>query len=96
MENGSSDKRLFRKNDIPLILWFNRFRITWKVVSALNFLLYTKPRSIVHHRDQKPANILLDKNLVSKIGDVGLSTMHHLHRHESSEYQPTGLVSPKS
>ncbi|KAJ0558780.1 putative protein kinase RLK-Pelle-RLCK-IXb family [Helianthus annuus] len=39
-----------------------------------NFLHNAKPKSIVH-RDLKPANILLDKNLVSKIGDVGLSTM---------------------
>ncbi|KAJ0909677.1 hypothetical protein HanRHA438_Chr07g0324241 [Helianthus annuus] len=43
MENGSSDKRLFRKNDTPLILLFNRFRITWEVASALNFLLNTNP-----------------------------------------------------
>ncbi|KAI7740465.1 hypothetical protein M8C21_003689, partial [Ambrosia artemisiifolia] len=33
-----------------------------------------EPKSIIH-RDLKPANILLDQNLVSKIGDVGLSTM---------------------
>ncbi|KAF5800345.1 putative protein kinase RLK-Pelle-RLCK-IXb family [Helianthus annuus] len=74
MENGSLDERLFRKNDTPPIPWFDRFRIVWEVASALNFLHNAKPKSIVH-RDLKPANILLDKNLVSKIGDVGLSTM---------------------
>ncbi|KAJ0564657.1 putative protein kinase RLK-Pelle-RLCK-IXb family [Helianthus annuus] len=74
MENGSLDERLFCKNDTPPIPWFDRFRIVWEVASALNFLHNAKPKSIVH-RDLKPANILLDKNLVSKIGDVGLSTM---------------------
>ncbi|KAI7738726.1 hypothetical protein M8C21_008617, partial [Ambrosia artemisiifolia] len=74
MENGSLDERLFRKNDTSPIPWFDRFRIAWEVASALNFLHNAKPKSIVH-RDLKPANILLNKNLVSKIGDVGLSTM---------------------
>lgn len=74
MENGSLDERLFRKNDTPPIPWFDRFRIVWEVASALIFLHNAKPKSIVH-RDLKPANILLDQNLVSKIGDVGLSTM---------------------
>lgn len=74
MENGSLDERLFRKNDTPPIPWFDRFRIIWEVASALNFLHNTKPKAIIH-RDLKPANILLDRNLVSKIGDVGLSTM---------------------
>ncbi|PWA88505.1 U-box domain-containing protein kinase family protein [Artemisia annua] len=74
MENGSLDERLFRINNTPPIPWFDRFRIAWEVASALIFLHNTKPKSIVH-RDLKPANILLDRNLVSKIGDVGVSTM---------------------
>ncbi|KAJ9539767.1 hypothetical protein OSB04_026273 [Centaurea solstitialis] len=74
MENGSLDERLSRKDDTPPLLWFDRFRIAWEVASALVFLHNAKPKSIIH-RDLKPANILLDKNLVSKIGDVGLSTM---------------------
>ncbi|XP_071705806.1 U-box domain-containing protein 35-like [Rutidosis leptorrhynchoides] len=74
MENGSLDERLSCKNNSPPIAWFDRFRIAWEVASALMFLHNAKPKSIVH-RDLKPANILLDKNLVSKIGDVGVSTM---------------------
>ncbi|KAJ0856051.1 putative protein kinase RLK-Pelle-RLCK-IXb family [Helianthus annuus] len=112
MVNGSLEERLFRKNNTPPIPWFDRFRITWEVASALIFLHNAKPKSIVH-RDLKPANILLDQNMVSKIGDVGLSTM--LQSDVSStttvykdtspagtlcyidpEYQRTGLVSPKS
>ncbi|KAL3647521.1 hypothetical protein CASFOL_008489 [Castilleja foliolosa] len=74
MENGSLDDRLSRKNNTPPLLWFDRFRIAWEVASALVFLHEAKPKAIIH-RDLKPANILLDRNHVSKIGDVGLSTM---------------------
>lgn len=74
MENGSLDDRLQRKKGEPSIRWFHRFRIAWEVASALVFLHNSKPKPIVH-RDLKPANILLDHNLVSKIGDVGLSTL---------------------
>ncbi|XP_071734326.1 U-box domain-containing protein 52-like [Rutidosis leptorrhynchoides] len=74
MENGSLADRLSCKNSTPPIAWYDRFRIAWEVASALLFLHNAKPKSIIH-RDLKPANILLDRNLVSKIGDVGMSTM---------------------
>ncbi|CAA0836685.1 U-box domain-containing protein 35 [Striga hermonthica] len=74
MENGSLEDRIFRKNATPPLPWPDRFRIAHEVASALVFLHEAKPKSIIH-RDLKPANILLDRNLVSKIGDVGLSTM---------------------
>ncbi|KAJ8540178.1 hypothetical protein K7X08_026567 [Anisodus acutangulus] len=74
MENGSLEDRLTRKSNTPPLPWFHRVRIAWEVASALVFLHNTKPKPIIH-RDLKPANILLNHNLVSKIGDVGLSTM---------------------
>uniref|UniRef100_A0A1J3I7R4 RING-type E3 ubiquitin transferase n=1 Tax=Noccaea caerulescens TaxID=107243 RepID=A0A1J3I7R4_NOCCA len=74
MDNGSLDDRLMRVNDTPPIPWFDRFRIALEVASALVFLHKSKPRPIIH-RDLKPGNILLDHNYVSKLGDVGLSTM---------------------
>ncbi|CAH2070392.1 unnamed protein product [Thlaspi arvense] len=74
MENGSLDDRLFQVNNSQPIPWFVRFRIAWEVASALVFLHKSKPTPIIH-RDLKPANILLDHNFVSKVGDVGLSTM---------------------
>lgn len=111
MENGSLDDRLNQKNNTPPIPWFERFRIAWEVASALVFLHSSKPKPIIH-RDLKPANILLDHNLVSKIGDVGLSTMLNLDPSVSTiynetgpvgtmcyidpEYQRTGVISPKS
>ncbi|KAG7612599.1 UspA [Arabidopsis suecica] len=74
MENGSLEDRLFQVNDSQPIPWFVRLRIAWEVASALVFLHKSKPTPIIH-RDLKPANILLNHNFVSKVGDVGLSTM---------------------
>ncbi|XP_018438449.1 U-box domain-containing protein 52-like [Raphanus sativus] len=74
MDNGSLYDRLMQVNDIPAIPWFERFRIALEIASALVFLHKSKPRPIIH-RDLKPGNILLDHNFVSKLGDVGLSTM---------------------
>ncbi|XP_074379530.1 U-box domain-containing protein 35-like isoform X1 [Apium graveolens] len=92
MENGSLDDRLFRRNNTPSIPWFERYRIAWEVASALVFLHNAKPKQVIH-RDLKPANILLDHNLVSKIGDVGLSTMRQLDSNSiSTTYRDTGPV----
>ncbi|XP_008809455.2 U-box domain-containing protein 52-like isoform X1 [Phoenix dactylifera] len=74
MENGSLDDRLQCKDNTAPLPWFHRYRIAWEVASALAFLHNSKPEPIIH-RDLKPANILLDRNFVSKIGDVGLSTL---------------------
>lgn len=74
MENGSLDDMLQRRKNTSPLAWFDRFRIAWEVAAALMFLHSSKPEPIIH-RDLKPANILLDSNLVSKIGDVGLSTL---------------------
>ncbi|KAL7146587.1 hypothetical protein ABFS83_06G051300 [Erythranthe nasuta] len=109
MENGSLEDRLIRetnKKNAPPLLWFDRFRIAWEVASALSFLHNAKPKGIVH-RDLKPANILLDINNVSKIGDVGLSTVVNKDSISVSglvgtlsyidpEYQRTGVVAPES
>ncbi|KAK7859317.1 U-box domain-containing protein 35 [Quercus suber] len=91
MENGSLEDRLLKKNGSPPIPWFERCRIAWEVASALVFLHNSKPRAIIH-RDLKPANILLDHNLVSKIGDVGLSTM--LNSDVSSMYTVGSYTGP--
>lgn len=110
MENGNLEDRLLQKNSNNPIPWFERFRIAWEVASALSFLHSSKPDPIIH-RDLKPANILLGRNLVSKIGDIGLSTI--LSSNDLSimykdtapvgtlsyidpEYQRSGLISTKS
>jgi serine/threonine protein kinase len=74
MENGSLEDQLTNKNGCQPLHWFLRFQIIFEVARGLAFLHGTKPEPIVH-RDLKPGNILLDKNYVSKIGDVGLSKL---------------------
>jgi len=53
--------------------WYTRFRVAAEIASAL-LILHTRPVPIVH-RDLKPGNILLDKNYVAKLGDVGLARL---------------------
>lgn len=72
MENGSLEDHMLSGNGTPPLPWFVRFRIAYEVASGLAFLHNSGPEPIVH-RDLKPGNILLDRNYVSKIGDVGLA-----------------------
>ncbi|RZC71956.1 hypothetical protein C5167_035116 [Papaver somniferum] len=74
MANGSLDDCLFRKGNRPPLSWQLRFRISADIATGLLFLHQTKPEPIVH-RDLKPGNILLDRNYVSKIADVGLARL---------------------
>lgn len=74
MANGSLDDRLFRRGNSPPLSWQLRFKIVAEIGTGLLFLHQTKPEPIVH-RDLKPGNILLDRNFVSKISDVGLARL---------------------
>lgn len=74
MDNGSLDDILFHRDGTTPLTWFIRFKIIFEVACGLAFLHGTKPEPIVH-RDLKPGNILLDRNYVSKIGDVGLAKL---------------------
>lgn len=74
MDNGSLEDRLFCRGGTPVIPWQLRFRIAAEIGTALLFLHQTKPEPLVH-RDLKPGNILLDRNFVSKISDVGLARL---------------------
>ncbi|CAI9100637.1 OLC1v1037772C1 [Oldenlandia corymbosa var. corymbosa] len=72
MENGSLEDYLFPENSRSPLPWVVRFRIVYEVACGLAFLHNSGPEPIVH-RDLKPGNILLNKNYVAKIGDVGLA-----------------------
>jgi serine/threonine protein kinase len=74
MENGSLEDHLSNNEGHQPLQWFLRFQIIFEVACGLAFLHGTKPEPIVH-RDLKPGNILLDKNYVSKIGDVGFAKL---------------------
>ncbi|KAH7851779.1 hypothetical protein Vadar_016413 [Vaccinium darrowii] len=72
MENGSLQDFVSDQSSRHPLPWFVRFRIAFEVACGLAFLHNSKPDPIIH-RDLKPGNIFLDRNYVSKIGDVGLA-----------------------
>lgn len=74
MSNGSLDDRLFCRGNTPPIPWQLRFKIAAEISAGLLFLHQAKPEPLVH-RDLKPGNILLDRNYVAKISDVGLARL---------------------
>ncbi|KAM0944761.1 putative protein kinase RLK-Pelle-RLCK-IXb family [Dioscorea sansibarensis] len=84
MENGSLEDHLFCNKGKLALPWYIRFKIIFEVACGLAFLHGTKPEPIVH-RDLKPGNILLDRNFVGKIGDVGLAKI-------MSEVVPDGFT----
>ncbi|XP_037454496.1 U-box domain-containing protein 52-like [Triticum dicoccoides] len=74
MAMGSLDDCLFKRGGGPVLPWQHRFRIAAEIATGLLFLHQAKPEPLVH-RDLKPGNILLDRNYVSKISDVGLARL---------------------
>ncbi|XP_010417189.1 PREDICTED: U-box domain-containing protein 52-like [Camelina sativa] len=74
MANGSLEDRLFRLGNSPPLSWQMRYRIAAEIGTGLLFLHQAKPEPLVH-RDLKPGNILLDRNFVCKISDVGLARL---------------------
>lgn len=71
LPNGSLEDRLACTNNTPPLTWQVRTKIICEMCSALIFLHSNKPHPVVHG-DLKPANILLDANFVSKLGDFGI------------------------
>lgn len=57
-----------------LISWEARYRIIKGICQGLKHL-HTGSKDPIYHLDLKPANILLDKDLIPKIGDFGLSRL---------------------
>lgn len=72
LSNGSLEDFLMCAEKRQTLTWQIRIRIISEICSALTFLHKNKPHPVVHG-DLKPANILLDVNLVSKLSDFGIS-----------------------
>jgi serine/threonine protein kinase len=72
LPNGSLEDLLFAPKAIqPTINWDTRFKI---VKGICHGLLYLHKLAIpIVHMDLKPGSILLDENMVPKIGNFGLS-----------------------
>lgn len=85
MHNGSLRDILLRdllfsshissKKRKPTLRWHDRIRIAVEICSGLGFLHSAKPRPIVHGR-LSLTNILLDRNLVTKISGFEISRSH--------------------
>ncbi|KAL7203416.1 hypothetical protein ACSBR2_016656 [Camellia fascicularis] len=92
--NGSLEDRLLCKDNTPPLTWQTRIRIAAELCSVLVFLHSCNPHSIVHG-DLKPANILIDANLVSKLSDFGICRV--LTQDESSSTNTTlyRITNPK-
>ncbi|KAI3703195.1 hypothetical protein L1987_73099 [Smallanthus sonchifolius] len=68
LSGGSLEDRLNCKDNTPPLSWQNRIRIAAELCSVLIFL----HSCAIVHGDLKPANLLLDKNLVTKLSDFGI------------------------
>ncbi|KAG7575062.1 Protein kinase domain [Arabidopsis suecica] len=91
LPDGSLEDRLNCKDNSPPLSWQNRVRIATEICAALVFLHSNKAHSLVHG-DLKPANILLDSNLVSKLSDFGTCSLHHRNGIKSMRTDVTGTV----
>ncbi|XP_047075350.1 U-box domain-containing protein 70-like [Lolium rigidum] len=71
LSNGNLEDFLLCADKRQTLTWHIRVRIIAEICSALIFLHENKPDPVIHG-DLKPANILLDANLVSKLSDFGI------------------------
>nr|ABR16569.1 unknown [Picea sitchensis] len=74
LPNNSLDKILFDSNKRRQLDWQKRYSIILGITRGLLYLHEDSHLRIIH-RDIKPHNILLDKNLNPKIADFGLSIL---------------------
>jgi len=72
LQGGSLDKHI--TDESCGLEWHTRFNIIKGVCEGLNYP-HNGSKDPIYHLDLKPANILLDKNMVPKIGDFGLSRL---------------------
>uniref|UniRef100_A0ACD5VXN0 Uncharacterized protein n=1 Tax=Avena sativa TaxID=4498 RepID=A0ACD5VXN0_AVESA len=77
MPNGSLDKHLFwsgSSHGVVVLGWEARYQIALGIARGLDYL-HEKCRDCIIHCDIKPENILLDKALVAKVADFGLTKL---------------------
>ncbi|OVA14018.1 Protein kinase domain [Macleaya cordata] len=94
LPGGSLEDRLACKDNTPPLPWQTRTQIAIEICSALIFLHTSNPNSIVHG-DLKPANVLLDANFVSKLGDFGICRLIPRDECSSGNTTPFCRTNPK-
>uniref|UniRef100_M8B458 Putative cysteine-rich receptor-like protein kinase 16 n=1 Tax=Aegilops tauschii TaxID=37682 RepID=M8B458_AEGTA len=67
--------------------WNMRFKIILAICKALHFL-HTELNKPIGHHPLTPENILLDKNMLPKLSDIGLSDLFDGLPPEGTEYDP--------
>ncbi|KAM2925205.1 hypothetical protein FF1_042747 [Malus domestica] len=72
MSNGSLDTHLFGSR--VTLQWESRYKIALGLASALHYL-HEEAEQCVLHRDIKSANVLLDNNFSTKLGDFGIAKL---------------------
>lgn len=72
MPNGSLDTHLFGNKRV--LDWNVRYKIALGVVTALRYL-HEDAEQCVLHRDIKSANVLLDNEFNTKVGDFGMAKL---------------------
>ncbi|KAK4837216.1 hypothetical protein QYF36_003706 [Acer negundo] len=75
MENRSLAFALFDSKSNLLLDWNTRFNICLAIAEALKYL-HEDSRLKIVHRNIKPSNILLDKELNAKVSDFGLAKIY--------------------
>ncbi|PRQ57151.1 putative protein kinase RLK-Pelle-LRR-XII-1 family [Rosa chinensis] len=74
MSNGSLEEWLHKENQSRSLNLLQRLNIAVDVASALCYLHdYCEPQII--HCDMKPGNILLDDDMIARVGDFGLARL---------------------
>lgn len=70
--NGNLHTHLFQNNAGHSFNWLKRLDVAVGIAQGLDYLHSFADPPVIH-RDVKPSNILLDKNLVAKVADFGIS-----------------------
>ncbi|KAI6707675.1 hypothetical protein NL676_010637 [Syzygium grande] len=94
LPNGSLEDRLSCRDNTTPLSWQTRIRIATELCSVLIFLHSSKPHNIVHG-DVKPANILLDAHLESKLSDFGICRLLFRDEHSSNSNTLLCRTDPK-
>ncbi|CAL4979924.1 unnamed protein product [Urochloa decumbens] len=72
LQRGSLDKHL--SDESCGLDWHTRYKIIKGICEGLDYL-HNGSKDHIYHLDLKPANILLDENIMPKISDFGLSRL---------------------
>uniref|UniRef100_A0ACD5WPZ8 Uncharacterized protein n=1 Tax=Avena sativa TaxID=4498 RepID=A0ACD5WPZ8_AVESA len=72
MHNGSLDNYI--SDEYSGHSWSTRYKIIKGICEGLKYL-HEELKPPIYHLDLKPANVLLDKNMLPKISDFGLSKL---------------------